>query len=179
MARSRPSTWARARARGPASAAAAVASKAMRSVSGGWPSTSGSSCSSGVPGPTWLLASASTCRTRPAKGERTAVSIFIDSSTARVSPAATRSPARTATPTTTAGEGARTMPRSSREKRCACPSTSTRCWSPSTVESTRWRAPPMVSQRSWADTGSTRRSTRAPSTRARYQPGPSWKTWTR
>ncbi len=65
----------------------------------------------------------------PACGARTAVSIFMLSSTATVAPASTSSPGFTGTATTTAGAGARTRPASSRTTRWLKPSTST-TWLP-------------------------------------------------
>ncbi len=70
-----------------------------------------------MPAPTWAFAITMTCRTVPENGAVMAISIFIDSSTARRSPAATWSPGLTLTPTTIAGPGARTMPASAREMR--------------------------------------------------------------
>ena len=70
---------------------------------------------------TCTLGMAITCRIFPGNGATTWVSIFMASSTARRSPVVTMSPGFTATETTTAGDGARTTPPSSRSIRCDTP----------------------------------------------------------
>ena len=82
-----------------------------------------------------------TCRTFPENGATTAISIFMASSTAKVSPAATVSPGLTAMDTTTDGPGACTTPPSSRSIECDTPSTSIREFSPWTTETTWKRRP--------------------------------------
>ena len=89
-------------------------------------SPAGSRRSSSVPPSTCVFAATSTSRTRPANGARSAVSSFMLSTTATMSPAATVSPAATGIATTIAGAGARTSPASPPEMRCTAPSTSTR-----------------------------------------------------
>ena len=67
-----------------------------------------------------------TAATTPATGAVTVVSIFIDSSTAMGSPAATVSPGRTSALTTSAGQPARRMSPSSRSITWVAASSSTR-----------------------------------------------------
>ena len=94
---------------------------------------------SAAPASTCTLALTRTLRTRPATGARIGISVFIASSTAIRSPAATRSPGATAIASTIDGAGARTTPPSSRASVWGTPSTSTRCVSPSTTDTTRCR----------------------------------------
>ena len=89
-------------------------------------SASGSSRTSRVPPSTWVLASTMTSATRPETGARSAVSSFMLSTTATVSPSATVSPGETGIDTTMAGAGARTSPASPPAMRWTAPSTSTR-----------------------------------------------------
>jgi hypothetical protein len=63
-------------------------------------------CNSGAPASTCTWGIVITCRTLPENGATTAISIFMASSTARVSPAKTVSPGFTAMETTTDGPGA-------------------------------------------------------------------------
>ena len=100
-------------------------------------SADASRCTSGAPGLTWLFGSTKTCRTVPAKGAATAVSIFMASTITSRSPAATSSPGSTCTETTTAGEPARTTPSSAREIACGMPSTSMSSVYPVMAASTR------------------------------------------
>ena len=90
------------------------------------PDSSGSSRISFVPPSTCVFAATRISATVPDTGARSAVSSFIDSTTASTSPSATTSPWATGMATTIAGAGARTMPASPPEMRCTAPSTSTR-----------------------------------------------------
>ena len=91
--------------------------------------------------------------TTPAIGALTVVSIFIDSSTAIGSPAATCMPGWACTATTSAGQPARTTMPSSRSTRWAPPSVSMRQPVSVAATSSRCRRPPQVMRRSQASRG--------------------------
>ena len=93
-------------------------------------SPSCSSLISAAPVSTWLPVMTCSSLTRAANGARTAVSIFIDSSTTTTAPASTSSPTATGVATTSAGAGDRSTPPSSRLTRWATPSTSTKVVGP-------------------------------------------------
>ena len=129
---------------GPAGAASEPGSATRSPTTVEASSVAGSTRISAAPASTWAFTTASTSRTRPDTGARTAVSIFMLSRTTIVWPASTSSPTPARTATTTAGAGARTRPSSSRVTRCVTPSTSTRCDVAACEATTEKRSSPMV-----------------------------------